>query len=1084
MGADMGGGEMTRPDTTKVLDGLKDFQLRTVNYVFDRLYGAQGTERFLVADEVGLGKTLVARGVIARTIEYLWDKQDHIEIVYICSNADIARQNVRRLAIPGCGVEEMRATRLTLLPLELRQRGEHRVNFIALTPGTSFELSQGGGWAKERAVLYLLLRKAWGIGDEAAPKNVLGEYGRQSFDREIWSLTQASLDETIVQEFVQRMSVAHELRSEFQGLCQIFPRSDSFPDREGRIKRHRWLGKMRTELTKVCIESLKPSLVIMDEFQRFRNLLNDETDAGKLAAELFGYARDEGSRGPRTLLLSATPYKMLSMHHEQSDDHYRDLLETLTFLGGRDSLTKWKVLFDEYQRATLRLTDKNDDHWTRLAESRDKLARELRQVMVRTERLASSPRRGEMLWEKDMPNNDLCVADVRAWLALQEIADKLSQGDCIEYWKSAPYVLNFMDRYQLSKAFHETCPNADKGWEMHRLVAKHAETFLPVDQIQEYKRVPATNARLRSIERETLDTDAWKMLWVPPSLPHYSLGGVFAGENVRTFTKSLIFSAWHVVPKAVSALLSYEAERRMMRSAKPRGKLTNSAVARKKRGLRLVFAQSDGRRSGFPLFTLVYPSLTLAEVGDPLTIARGLPKESPTMEEVIEVAESRIRILLTPLQTGAPTNGPEDEAWYWLAPMLLDLIHRREASLAWWSQPDLSKNWMLQQEGDEALQHGAWGKHVLEASDRVRAPNLGRPPADLPRLLAHVAVGAPATCALRSLTRGGADSSIATRLSSARIGHAFLTLFNGPEPRALLLGINDEGPYWRRVLEYACEGGLQAVLDEFVHLLGEDRSVEPEKLSAEVCAAMRLRTSILRADDISAPPGKRRVMINQPADSQPPSEATKDDVHQGFAMRVRFAMRFGDDKTETDATGNRREAVRHAFNSPFWPFVLVTTSVGQEGLDFHRYCHRVIHWNLPSNPVDLEQREGRIHRYKGHAVRKNLTQKHRSEALRAYQSDAWTALFEAGAATRETGENELIPYWVYPGEAKIERCVPLLPMSREVPRLQMLRRALTVYRMAFGHARQEDVIEHLLARVPSDLHDSLCASLQLDLGPP
>jgi len=28
-----------------------------------------------------------------------------------------------------------------------------------------------------------------------------------------------------------------------------------------------------------------------------------------------------------------------------------------------------------------------------------------------------------------------------------------------------------------------------------------------------------------------------------------------------------------------------------------------------------------------------------------------------------------------------------------------------------------------------------------------------------------------------------------------------------------------------------------------------------------------------------------------------------------------------------------------------------------EGLDFHHYCHAIVHWNLPSNPVDLEQRE-------------------------------------------------------------------------------------------------------------------------------
>ena len=73
---------------------------------------------------------------------------------------------------------------------------------------------------------------------------------------------------------------------------------------------------------------------------------------------------------------------------------------------------------------------------------------------------------------------------------------------------------------------------------------------------------------------------------------------------------------------------------------------------------------------------------------------------------------------------------------------------------------------------------------------------------------------------------------------------------------------------------------------------------------------------------------------------------------------------------------NRQHSVNRpsepAYNSPFRPFVLASTSVGQEGLDFHTYSHAIVHWNLPSNPVDLEQREGRVHRYKGHAVRKNV----------------------------------------------------------------------------------------------------------------
>src|ERR1700693_5857744 len=89
-----------KPDTNRALGVLKDFQLKTVEYVYQRLYkDIDLTRRFLVADEVGLGKTLVARGLIAKVVDHLWDRVDRIDVVYICSNADIARQNIARLYI-------------------------------------------------------------------------------------------------------------------------------------------------------------------------------------------------------------------------------------------------------------------------------------------------------------------------------------------------------------------------------------------------------------------------------------------------------------------------------------------------------------------------------------------------------------------------------------------------------------------------------------------------------------------------------------------------------------------------------------------------------------------------------------------------------------------------------------------------------------------------------------------------------------------------------------------------------------------------------------------------------------------------
>ena len=106
-----------RPDLEAILAPLKPFQRRTVDHAFHELFEApDSTSRFLVADEVGLGKTLVARGIIGRAVEYMWDDVDRIDIIYICSNATIARANLPKLQISSAGERAFAlATRLTML---------------------------------------------------------------------------------------------------------------------------------------------------------------------------------------------------------------------------------------------------------------------------------------------------------------------------------------------------------------------------------------------------------------------------------------------------------------------------------------------------------------------------------------------------------------------------------------------------------------------------------------------------------------------------------------------------------------------------------------------------------------------------------------------------------------------------------------------------------------------------------------------------------------------------------------------------------------------------------------------------------
>ena len=189
-------------------------------------------------------------------------------------------------------------------------------------------------------------------------------------------------------------------------------------------------------------------------------------------------------------------------------------------------------------------------------------------------------------------------------------------------------------------------------------------------------------------------------------------------------------------------------------------------------------------------------------------------------------------------------------------------------------------------------------------------------------------------------------------------------------------------------------------------------------------------------------------------------------------MRTNIAEAFMDAKSRStgDAVVSRTN-LREAFNSPFRPFVLVSTSVGQEGLDFHKYCRKVCHWNLPSNPIDLEQREGRVNRYQGLSVRQSIAARYGNMGF--VDGRIWQRLFsvaegeELAAASGQEGSG-LLPYWgVTKGDAlvPVERYAYLYPFSRDVALYESLVNQVYRYRMVIGQPDQEELLRHLHERL-------------------
>jgi len=1044
------------------LAGLKDFQRQTVDYVFERMYGPQPTSRFLVADEVGLGKTLVARGIIAKTVEHLQALRPgkRIDILYVCSNAAIASQNISRLTVGGAGQFAL-ATRLTYLPKQVHSLRTNPINFLSLTPRTAFDhVRSRGGHAAERAIIYHMLHDLpWGHGKRRKRLrrgllNMLqATVQKDSWRRRIRATRDEHLDRDLAIAFRRAVLDNTELYEELKHCCDVFHRhrpTHHIPWVE-RDLRLRLIGRMRGLLAEVCLTALEPDLVVLDEFQRFKHLLEGDDDAALLASALFNHPE------VRVLLLSATPYKMFTRDVEMGDeDHYPDFVRTLQFLySDKAALGRTQGLI-EARRKTLQ--DTRSDHEA-VQQHTEELRNELLRVMCRTERVDITHDRNAML--KEVPvEAAIHPSDLLHAAFADAAARSVGAGDLTEYWKSTPYLLNFLKHYDLRKKLDRVASKPPN--DLLALLQSQDGHVLRRSRLEAYDTLNPGNPRMRSLLEDTVERGMWQLLWMPPSMPYASPSGVY--EEHDTCTKALVFSAWTAVPNAIAAVCSYEAERRMVGDVEFEHSQLYDRITPL---LRFARASGDDRLTGMPVLAWMMASPTLAAAVDPLRIAMEHGGGKPVAQDVLRrQAIAACQALLDRLPTGRK-GSRVDERWYWAAIALLEADS--EVS-TWCSAADglgaVSPDF---EPGTRFQDHVA---HFVEAlHGRVE---LGPRPDDLSDVLADLALAGPGTCALRALRRLAPELELddsALLSSAARISSGFRTLFNMPETIAMLRGSGEE-PYWRRTLRYALDGNLQAMLDEYLHVLPEslglrahDASKIVEAVSKHVLDTLSLRTAQVGIDELVASGSHIKI--------------------RDFNTRTRFALRFGDIRDDNNRALVRADAVRDAFNSPFRPFILASTSIGQEGLDFHTWCHAVVHWNLPSNPVDLEQREGRVHRYKGHAVRKNLAERYGLSALMRWdgEGDPWEYLFHLAEAERAVGLTDLIPYWVFEeGSARIERRVPLLPFSRDVSRFTQLKRGLALYRVVFGQPRQEDLLAHLERSQGFDATDF--SDWQISLMPP
>lgn len=1009
--------------STRRISEPKGFQFATTDAALEALTSKDGPRRFLVADEVGLGKTVVARTIISELIKR---RRKPLVVFYVCSNLNIAHQNrAKLLELLPTEAEQKAASasadRLTLAA-NPRNRPQHeKLHLYTLTPDTSVPMYRrrgGFGRMEERALIFRLLKGRFpSLDNSAFSEKCRGNQARESSWK--WALKQhEQIDgiRDIQNHFIDALAADQELK-----LANVD--ADSLAAAAAERRPSRLMGSLRTALAIAVLQDVRPDLVIFDEFQKFRELLIDRPKnlPDPVTQALRGGARGSGHA---VLLLSATPYRLYSSRQDEAAgaSHHQDFFQLIRFLFGSQTGEP-----QEIERAFLdfgkKMRAKETPDFKQLEILRDDIQKRLHSVLSRTER----PTEVESTFKANHPASEIRPEDLRVfkhWVArLQEAkSPQRSKVDlmtfAVPYWMSVPLPIQMMGSGYVA-------------W--RRAEKKRRRRDEPTLRRSQRDRLQAPNVwphpQLRALN-EIVPASRLALPWIAPSLPWWGLQGPWS-EPGASGGKMLIFTRLKAVPPALASLLSFNLEASFAHRLRRNYRRAGEAQP-------LQFKED---RPTLP--ALFFPSPTLIAFTDPRR------DKAASLAEVRNSMRRQVgQFLREQLQIPVRKSGGKRPLWK----LLPALEHIRatlvpDSGLPSW--PELRYH-LRSAAGNQAQVM----QQVLVQWDEAASSGLESVTQSEVAALAEFALSGPGVVLGRALFRF--DRSC---VSNGNFGPLLDASWNGLRSylnrSVFQAALTRRGQtYTKAIPEAVIAGNLESVLDEHLWIAS--------KLDAD--AITRFPRDLLKSLGLH----EGRHGLHEPG--------TGDD---GFTLRCHAAMPFADAKVENVTGGEdrlRTDDMRRSFNTPFWPHVLTTTSLGQEGLDFHVWCRQLLHWDLCPSPLDLEQREGRIQRFGGLSVRSALADKLRQVTLDGAGENVspWDIL--AGHAEDEYQDaSGRSPWWSCPDE-KIDRLFVVLPHSRQTARFDQLSQLRWLYRLALGQPHQQDFIE-AMSQLPDDGRQNYALSL-------
>ncbi|MBQ2621434.1 MAG: DEAD/DEAH box helicase family protein [Thermoguttaceae bacterium] len=678
-----------------------------------------------------------------------------------------------------------------------------------------------------------------------------------------------------------------------------------------------------------------------------------------------------------------------------------------------------------------------------------------------------------------------------------------------------------------------------------KLVDKNDHTsFIDPKIINAFGKLPANNARLQQLIDIMFPKDKHTeyLLWVPASRPYYKTpynktsGKTNQKDLLRKaytenagFSKALLFSHWNMVPKMTAALVSYESERRIY---------TVFNKLEKRRNKIYYFTKNiHSRLTPANRKLLTYPSEYLASIdireiaqeyiqdkGEDITLdelyakvedkikddlkdyfksqkspAKGTPQKYRDILEKLDIlgirdgnTDDEEDASVFPEDYVFPQNTASVLAWLAIASPAVCALRTLDQN---WKRNDFDELLSVKnndddddededEEFDEEDQDGDDEQDVVDDKndeDEDDDEEEEEEEYDDEDIEDEEAVQDDEDDEDDEQDEDDKDSCLNI---AKKIATSIVSLFAKIDSQTIIDIVYDadnKTPYYQHVVQYCAEGNLQAVLDEFAFKRpltdfcqlffrksqNKQNTGYPEEGNqdnSQINTNDGYTCSIVSSDSIET--GTKNAFLQTGKDKE------------NFRIRTGFACRF--------TTAKDDSVLRNAFNSPFRPFVLASTSIGQEGLDFHSYCRKIIHWNLPSNPIDLEQREGRINRFLSLAIRQSLANSDYATGIPI--QDYWKTLVEKIASEDNNKTGGMVPYWILPEDFEfkypIERIVPMYPCSKDQDKYNWIIKVLSMYRLTLGQPNQEELLRSLdNANIPKEQLQKQLQELFFNLSP-